>query len=167
MPTYARAYPTRPFYRCSPSTVLVAQDLYTVRAGVFRDVQREDFKEIKDLGYLYSLEAGARETEVYVGAFTDEEKANAVITALSAQGFRNALVQRLPATAGVPSAMIQFALHDTRLPVQWEKVRSPGPAPRPIRRRDVKNSLPGPTIARRRRGRPYPVRRIKALAMRS
>ena len=125
MSTYARAtlLILLPLFT---STILMAQDLYTVRAGVFRDVQRDDFKEVKDLGYLYSLEAGERETEVYVGAFTDEEKANGVIVALTAQGFRNALVQRLPATAGVPSTMIQFALHDTRLPVQWEKYEALG-----------------------------------------
>lgn len=100
-----------------------AQDLHTVRAGVFRDVRGEDFAAIRDLGYVYSLEAGERETEVYVGQFSTQDRAAEVATALNQRGFRNARVFSLPAGAGERQTMVQFALHSaTKLNnIPWGK----------------------------------------------
>lgn len=103
--------------------LLNGQDLHTVRAGVFRDVRGEDFKSIQDLGYVYSLEAGERETEVYVGQFSTQDRAAEVATALNQRGFRNARVFSLPAGAGEQRTMVQFALHSaTKLSsIPWTK----------------------------------------------
>ena len=103
------------------------QGVYTVRAGVFRDVRSEEFKEVKDLGYVYSLDAGERETEVFIGQFSDQEDATRVSKTLGERGFRNAQVQHLPAGAGQPLSMIQFALHDNRTEIPWARYEALGP----------------------------------------
>ena len=102
------------------------QGVYTVRAGVFRDVHSEEFKAVKDLGYVYSLDAGERETEVFIGQFIEREEATRVAETLGERGFRNAQVQHLPAGAGQPLSMIQFALHDNRAEIPWQRYEALG-----------------------------------------
>ena len=97
-----------------------AQDVYTVRAGVFRDVKSNDFKEIKDLGYVHSLPAGDKEVEVYVGQFSDQNKAAQVATALYQRGFVNNKVFTIPSNAGESLIVIQFALHKVNGAIPWK-----------------------------------------------
>lgn len=103
------------------------QDLFTVKAGVFRDVRGADFKEIEDLGYVYDLETGGSEIEVYVGQFTQQQDAVKVAGELNKRGFRNATVLNIPDKAGEALTMIQFAYHAASRSVPWKKYEPLGP----------------------------------------
>ncbi|MEL7161510.1 MAG: SPOR domain-containing protein, partial [Bacteroidota bacterium] len=79
---------------------LTAQDLYTVRVGVFRDVKATDFQNLRTLGFLYGITAQDQTTEVFVGQFSDQNQATKIASDLLAQGFRNAQAFSLPVATG-------------------------------------------------------------------
>ena len=108
------------------TTQLSAQDLYTVRAGVFREVRGTDFDNIRDLGFVYGLPASAEETEVFVGQYAQLASANQVVTTLQQRGFRNAQAFTLPAAGGQEVFSLQIALQGNNRPIDWDKYLATG-----------------------------------------
>lgn len=103
------------------SFTLAGQDLFTVRAGVFKDVRAKDFSGIYDLGFVYAIPGEERESEVFVGQYSTVGKANEVSGTLRGRGFANAQTFRLPAEAGRQVYAIQIALRGNNRPVDWQE----------------------------------------------
>ena len=112
---------------CFASTLsLIAQDLFTVRAGLFRDVKREEFAELKPLGFIYGVPGENGTTEVFVGHFAEQSKAVAVATDLQQRGYRNAQAYALPVGQTPPATYIQVSLHSGTRPVEWAALERTG-----------------------------------------
>ncbi|MEO0733566.1 MAG: hypothetical protein AAFZ52_12075 [Bacteroidota bacterium] len=106
--------------------LLSAQDLYTVRVGVFRDVKATDFQNLRPLGFLYGITAPDQTTEVFVGQFSDQNQATKIAADLLQQGFRNAQAFSLPSATGQEVTVIQLALHSGNRPIEWASLERAG-----------------------------------------
>ena len=104
---------------------LSAQDLFTVRVGIFRGVKITEFAEIKPLGFLYGLPGEDNTTEVFVGHFDTQDKAVATATNLQQRGYRNAQAFKLP-TGNAPQSFIQLSLHSGTRPIEWAALERAG-----------------------------------------
>lgn len=105
---------------------LTAQDLYTVRVGMFRDVKANDFNNLKSLGFVYGTPGADNTTEVFVGQFTDQNKATNAASDLLKQGFRNAQAFALPVATGQQVTVIQLGLHSGDRAIDWEGMERAG-----------------------------------------
>lgn len=114
-------------FSLSAASSLVAQDLFTVRVGVFRDVKVEEFAALKPLGFVYGIPAEGNTTEVFVGHFGAQEKAVSVAANLLEQGYRNAQAFALPVGTTAPAAYLQIALYSASRPVEWAALERAGP----------------------------------------
>lgn len=112
---------------CLLFTGLEAQELFTVRVGVFRDVKSADFDQVKPHGFVYGITAEDQTTEVFVGQYKEQAKATKVATDLVGQGFRNAQAFTLPVASGQPVTVIQIALHSGSRPMEWASLERAGP----------------------------------------
>lgn len=111
---------------CLLFTGLDAQELFTVRIGVFRDVKSADFDQAKPYGFVYGITAEDQTTEVFVGQYQQQAKATKVATDLVGQGFRNAQAFSLPMASGQQVTVIQIALHSGNRPMEWESLERAG-----------------------------------------
>ncbi|MEM9525008.1 MAG: peptidoglycan-binding protein [Bacteroidota bacterium] len=112
---------------CFFLTSLNAQELFTVRVGVFRDVKSTDFDQVKPYGFVYGITAEDQTTEVFVGQYQEQAKATKVATDLVARGFRNAQAFALPVASGQQVTVIQIALHSGNRPMEWASLERAGP----------------------------------------
>ncbi len=104
---------------CSFVTGLSAQDLFTVRVGIFRDVKASDFNNLKSLGFVYGTPGQDNTTEVFVGHYNDQAKATGIASNLVQQGFRNAQAFTLPTNTGQQVTVIQLGLHSGERAIDW------------------------------------------------
>lgn len=104
---------------CSFVTGLSAQDLFTVRVGIFRDVKASDFNNLKSLGFVYGTTGQDNTTEVFVGHYNDQAKATGIASNLVQQGFRNAQAFTLPTNTGQQVTVIQLGLHSGDRTIDW------------------------------------------------
>lgn len=105
---------------------LTAQDLLTVRVGVFRDVKASEFTALKPLGFVYGIPGADNTTEVFVGHFNDQDKAVGIAANLQQQGYRNAQAFQLPVNTVAPAYYIQFSLHSGSRPIEWPALERAG-----------------------------------------
>lgn len=105
---------------------LTAQELYTVRVGVFRDVKSSEFTSLKPLGFVYGVPGEDNTTEVFVGHFLNQEKAVNLAASLQQQGYRYAQAFLLPESPGGPAHYVQFALHSGSRPLEWAALERAG-----------------------------------------
>lgn len=108
-------------------TALVAQDLFTVRIGVFRDVRIEEFNELQSLGFLYGIPGAEQTTEVFVGHYAKQDEAVTLAEDLRQRGYRNAQAFQLPLNTAPPAFYIQLALHAGKRPPNWSALEQAGP----------------------------------------
>ncbi len=105
---------------------ITAQDLYTVRVGVFRDVKSSEFTALKPLGFLYGVPGEENTTEVFIGHFINQEKAVNLAANLQQQGYQYAQAFLLPKSPGGPSYYVQFSLHSGSRPLEWAALERAG-----------------------------------------
>ncbi len=109
------------------SLPLPAQELFTVKAGVFRDVQSTDFAAIQDLGFVYDTKLGNSQSEVYVGQFSKREAGEQVTTTLKQRGFQNAqLIPLPPGDTAREDVHIQIAIHQQDQSITWAAYKDLG-----------------------------------------
>lgn len=111
---------------CCLTGTLAAQSLYTIKVGTFRDVKAEDFKTLRNQGFVYGAPGTDNTIEVYVGQYAEAAKANATATALNNNGFRNARAFALPLNTGQQVTVIQIALHSGNRPINWPTLERAG-----------------------------------------
>jgi len=111
---------------CSFTVGISAQELFTVRVGIFRDVKADDFTAIKSLGFVYGTPGADNTIEVFVGHYNDQNKATSVATDLVRQGFRNAQAFTLPANTGQDVTVIQLGLHSGNRVIDWAGMERAG-----------------------------------------
>jgi len=105
---------------------LTAQDLLTVRVGVFRDVKASEFTALKPLGFVYGISGADNTTEVFVGHYNEQEKAVNIAANLQQQGYRNAQAFKLPLNTAATVYYIQFSLHSGSRPIEWPALERAG-----------------------------------------
>ena len=105
---------------------LTAQDLLTVRVGVFRDVKASEFTALKPLGFVYGISGADNTTEVFVGHYNEQEKAVNIAASLQQQGYRNAQAFKLPLNTVATTYYIQFSLHSGSRPIEWPALERAG-----------------------------------------
>lgn len=108
------------------SLPLTAQDLFTVRAGLFRDVKISEFTELQPLGFVYGIPGEENITEVFVGHYNSQDKAVATATNLQQKGYRNAQAFALPVGQAAPQTYIQVSLHSGNRPIEWAALERTG-----------------------------------------
>lgn len=113
-------------FSLSITQVITAQDLFTVRAGLFREVKISEFSELKPLGFLYGIPGDGNITEVFVGHYNSQDKAVAVAADLQQKGYRNAQAFALPIGKSAPATYIQISLHSGTRPVEWAALERAG-----------------------------------------
>ncbi|MEM6773182.1 MAG: peptidoglycan-binding protein, partial [Bacteroidota bacterium] len=105
---------------------LAAQDLLTVRVGVFRDVKASEFAALKPLGFVYGIPSANNTTEVFVGHYNEQDKAVNIASNLQQQGYRNAQAFQLPVNTAPANYYIQLSLHSGSRPVEWPALERAG-----------------------------------------
>ncbi len=110
----------------SACTCVLAQDLFTVRVGSFRDVRAADFPDLGTYGLVYGSPRGDNITDVYVGNFSKQADAQRVATTLLGGKYRNAQVLPLPTAGGQPVTVIQIAYQAGDRPLKWESLDRAG-----------------------------------------
>jgi peptidoglycan hydrolase-like protein with peptidoglycan-binding domain len=105
---------------------LTAQDLFTVRVGIFRDVKVEEFSSLKPLGFVYGIPGTGNTTEVFVGHFSTQDKSTGIAADLLKQGYRNAQAFALPVGISPKSTFIQIALHSGSRRIEWAALERSG-----------------------------------------
>jgi hypothetical protein len=111
---------------CCLAGTLAAQSLYTIKVGTFRDVKAEDFKTLRNQGFVYGAPGTDNTIEVYVGQYAEAAKANATAAVLNGNGFRNARAFALPLNTGQQVTVIQIALHSGDRPINWPTLERAG-----------------------------------------
>ena len=104
----------------------LAQELYTVRVGSFRDVKAADFPDLNTYGLVYGSPRGENVTDVYVGNFSKQADAQQVATTLLSGKYRNAQVLPLPTAGGQPVTVIQVAYQAGDRPLNWASLDQAG-----------------------------------------
>ena len=102
-----------------------AQTLYNVRVGTFQDVTAGDFNEIRELGFVYGSAREEKLTDVYLGNFSDRQRAETAAAALVARGFRNAIPLAIPSKDARSATFVQVALRG-RTPLDWTALQRAG-----------------------------------------
>lgn len=110
---------------CLPSKTQ-AQDYFTVLVGNFVEVRPQDFAAARSLGFVYKQVADGNMQQVYVGNYTEQEKANTVANALRNQGFTNAQVSRRTITTGPEAIIIQIATRFSNRSINWADLSKAG-----------------------------------------
>jgi len=105
---------------------MTAQDLFTVRVGLFRDVKISEFTELKPMGFVYGIPGDENITEVFVGHYNDQNKAVGTATDLQQKGYRNAQAFALPVGQAAPQTYIQVSLHFGSRPIEWAALERTG-----------------------------------------
>ena len=109
------------------SAALSAQDLYHVRVGTFQDVRAEDFQELQELGFVYGLPLEGQLTDVYLGNYSTESRADGVTAQLRERGFRNATPYPIPVdTAAATAPYVQIALRGQGRMLDWPALERAG-----------------------------------------
>jgi len=107
-------------------TTIKGQNYFTALVGTFVDVRPQDFTEVRNLGFVYAQQAEGNLKQVFLGNFTDLEKAEAAIAALQQLGFSNAQVLSGRYADGPEVAIIQLAIRSTRRPIDWDELTRAG-----------------------------------------
>ncbi|TXF88286.1 peptidoglycan-binding protein [Neolewinella aurantiaca] len=105
---------------------LIAQNLYTIKVGTFRDVKADDFTSLRGQGFVYGAAGADNTVDVYVGQYSDVAKANATAASLNNNGFRNAQALALPLSTGQQVTVIQIALHSGDRSIDWPTLERAG-----------------------------------------
>ncbi len=108
------------------TATLTAQALYNVRIGTFQDVGADDFAELRDLGFVYGIPMDGQLTDVYIGNYTTEARAQQVTDQLQGQGFRNAAPFALPVAGTEEAVYIQIALRARERKLDWSELEKAG-----------------------------------------
>ena len=109
------------------AAALSAQDLFHVRVGTFQDVRAEDFPELQELGFVYGLPLEGQLTDVYLGNYSTEARAEAVTAQLREKGFRNATRYAIPSdTAAATATYVQIALRGQGRTLDWPALERAG-----------------------------------------
>lgn len=113
-------------FSLTATSTLAAQDLFTVRVGLFRDVKIAEFAALKPQGFVYGIPAENNTTEVFVGHYNEQSKALSVAAGLSEQGYRNAQAFALPVGITAPVSYVQFSLHSGTRLIEWSALERAG-----------------------------------------
>lgn len=113
-------------FSLAATQTLAAQDLFTVRVGLFRDVKIAEFAALKPQGFVYGIPAENNTTEVFVGHYNDQSKALSIAANLLEQGYRNAQAFALPVGITTPVSYVQFSLHSGSRPIEWSALERAG-----------------------------------------
>jgi hypothetical protein len=105
---------------------LTAQAVFNVRVGTFQDVTATDFPELRTYGFVYGTPREGQLTDVFVGNYASQERADEVVTRLREAGFRNAAPFVLPRESGEPVAVIQLALGSKTRTPDWPRLERAG-----------------------------------------
>lgn len=104
----------------------VAQTLYNVRVGTFQDVRSDDFTELRDLGFVYGEAREGQLTDVFIGHYTTQAKADEVTGTLKERGFRNAVPLRMAVADEPERSYIQIALRGRKRELDWGALEQAG-----------------------------------------
>lgn len=113
-------------FSLSLTQALTAQDLFTVRVGMFRDVKISEFTELRPMGFVYGIPGEGNITEVFVGHFNEQNKAVGTASALQQKGYRNAQAFALPVGQAAPLTYVQVSLHSGTRPIEWPALERTG-----------------------------------------
>lgn len=102
----------------------VAQSFYTVNVGTFVDAKSPQFDDIRPLGFVYAYEMEGGLSQVYLGGFDDQKKADQTADSVRKKGYRSAYVEERPLAQGQVVTVIQLATRETDKLIDWEKFES-------------------------------------------
>ncbi|PHN03053.1 hypothetical protein [Flavilitoribacter nigricans] len=105
----------------------VAQSFYTVNVGTFVDAKSPQFDDIRSLGFVYAYEMEGGLSQVYLGGYDDQAKADKAADAIRKKGYRSAYVEERPLAQGQVVTVIQLATRETDKLIDWEKFEPYGP----------------------------------------
>lgn len=98
----------------------VAQSFYTVNVGTFVDAKSPQFDDIRPLGFVYAYDMEGGLSQVYLGGFDDQGRADKAAESVRNKGYRSAYVEERPLAQGQVVTVIQLATRETDKLIDWE-----------------------------------------------
>lgn len=100
---------------------------YTIQIGSFINPRPADFAQLQSLGFVYSAKQSNNYTNIYMGGFTNQAEAGALVEELKLQGFTDAFVSTLNIEGGQSATVIQLATKRVGDKFNWDELSKAGP----------------------------------------
>ncbi|MEN0005145.1 MAG: SPOR domain-containing protein [Bacteroidota bacterium] len=100
---------------------------FTVQVGSFINASPEQFKSIKDLGFLHTAKLDGNQITVYIGGFNDRASAQKVRDKVAARGWSGAFVQERLLADGQTATVVQLGIRSTKKSIDWDRYFKAGP----------------------------------------
>ncbi|MCB0607759.1 MAG: SPOR domain-containing protein [Lewinellaceae bacterium] len=105
---------------------LIAQSFYTINVGTFLDAKSSQFDDIRNVGFVYSLQMEGNLTQVYLGGYDNRSEADKALQGLKQKGYNSSFVEERRMDQGQIVTVIQLATRNIRKGIEWEKMEAVG-----------------------------------------
>ncbi|MFK8103607.1 MAG: hypothetical protein AB8G15_13830 [Saprospiraceae bacterium] len=106
-------YPTKSFAQES------SPEIFNIYIGAFVKAKQDDFKSLKDLGYVYARQMDNGLMKIYVGAFDRRSDATKALEKVKMIGFSDAYLSKRALADGKQVPVIQLGLSQVNRPTDW------------------------------------------------
>jgi peptidoglycan hydrolase-like protein with peptidoglycan-binding domain len=103
-----------------------AEPIYSVEIGTFIEPQSLDFAAFADDGIVYTQTIAQNTEQVYLGGFTDLNRATEIVQKLQQRGYLDAQVVQLDPSRGMQVTVIQLRLHQLGDDIDWNGFSNAG-----------------------------------------
>lgn len=99
---------------------------YTVQIGNFVNPRPADFDGLRPTGFVYAVKRPTNHTDVFIGGYSSDEKAQRVAAQLKENGYGNAFVSKLNTEGGESVTVIQLATRKVGEKIEWDRYLEAG-----------------------------------------
>ncbi len=108
------------------TTLTEGQRLYTVQVGTYMNAKSKDFDQLRPLGFVYSVDVNDELSQVFLGDYSDQDAAEAMVVELRRRGYNNAQIMQKPLDQGQDITMIQLATRYVGKNIDWNALERVG-----------------------------------------
>ena len=102
------------------------ENFYTIQLGAFLNPSIDDFKTIRPLGHIYAEQLSDQLQQIYIGGFSDEDRASKTLNAVKQKGYPDAFVSKRNFKNGKEITVIQLAVKTIDEPIEWKRFAAAG-----------------------------------------